>query len=153
MDLPTENVLVAHTKGDPSDVANRAIMRLYAAAEEIRERRRAAGKKDFEPGPPRARWSMSPTAPRAEWEADWAVHVPDDERVAPGGLAIERWKYGRVAEAMHEGPYDQEPATVRKLMDFIGEHGFHVAGRHEEVYLTEPDDRPQLTLIRYPVGP
>ncbi len=69
---------------------------------------------------------------------------------------IAHWHYGETAEILHIGPYDQEPPTVRRLMEYIKEQGYEISGLHEEVYLRGPGtplSKPEkyYTLIRYPV--
>jgi hypothetical protein len=53
------------------------------------------------------------------------------------------------------GPYDKEPPTVEKLMKFIADKGYVVAGPHEEEYLTGPgmvaEPSKYWTIIRYQV--
>ena len=71
--------------------------------------------------------------------------------------SLETWEYGEVAEILHIGPYNKEEPTVNKLMNFIKEQGYEVAGLHEEEYLKGPtmagpgDPEKYLTIIRYRV--
>jgi hypothetical protein len=66
-------------------------------------------------------------------------------------VIIEMWKYGTVAQILHLGAYDQETENIKKLLVFIDEQGYEVAGDHEEEYLTRPDAKVAKTIIRYPV--
>lgn len=49
---------------------------------------------------------------------------------------------GVVAQVMHKGPYDDEPATVAILDDYARSQGYELdfsgARRHHEIYLSDP---------------
>ncbi|MDR0884789.1 MAG: GyrI-like domain-containing protein [Clostridiales Family XIII bacterium] len=66
---------------------------------------------------------------------------------------------GLCAQILHIGSYDDEPATIGKLMDFIADSGYRVAisemRRHHEIYLNDPrKTAPEKlkTVIRYPIA-
>ncbi|MFI9102302.1 GyrI-like domain-containing protein [Streptomyces fildesensis] len=55
---------------------------------------------------------------------------------------------------MHTGPYDTETATIDRLRSFLDTGGYAVAGRHHEIYLSNPGrtaPEAMRTIIRYPV--
>ncbi|MCR5066453.1 MAG: GyrI-like domain-containing protein [Erysipelotrichaceae bacterium] len=65
---------------------------------------------------------------------------------------------GLCVQCMHLGPYDDEPATVRKMNEYIREKGyeedFSDERLHHEIYLTDarktiPEN--QKTVIRHPI--
>ena len=65
---------------------------------------------------------------------------------------------GVVAQVMHEGPYDDEPATVAILDDYARSQGYELdlsdARRHHEIYISDPRRaKPEnlKTVIRHPV--
>lgn len=71
-----------------------------------------------------------------------------------------RWRYdeGLCAQIMHLGGYDDEPATVARMTEFIEQNGYtpDLGGprRHHEIYLSDlrkiaPEKR--KTVIRHPV--
>lgn len=73
-------------------------------------------------------------------------------------LYLKRFKEGLCAQMLHVGPYDDEPATVEKLSQFISEQDYveDMAGerRHHEVYLSDPrKSAPEKlkTIIRHPI--
>ena len=75
-----------------------------------------------------------------------------------GGLKAElgEWKYGEVAEILHIGPYEKEAPTVNRLLQFVEDSGYDIAGPHEEVYLIGPGNpliKPEkyYTVIRYQI--
>jgi effector-binding domain-containing protein len=71
------------------------------------------------------------------------------------GVRIEGWTYGEVAEILHVGAYADEEPTIQKLMKFIAEKGYTIAGPHEEEYLKGPTQvsspAEYWTIIRYQV--
>ena len=65
---------------------------------------------------------------------------------------------GVVAQVMHKGPYDDEPATVTILDGYARSQGYGLdfsdARRHHEIYLSDPRRaKPEnlKTVIRHPV--
>ena len=65
---------------------------------------------------------------------------------------------GVVAQVMHKGPYDDEPATVAILDDYARSQGYELdlsdARRHHEIYISDPRRaKPEnlKTVIRHPV--
>ena len=76
------------------------------------------------------------------------------------GARLEDITEGLCAQVMHIGPFDDEPATVEKLNEFIASSGCEtqMSGRrqHHEIYLGDPrrtaPDRLR-TVIRHPVVP
>lgn len=72
---------------------------------------------------------------------------------ALGKLRFERFEEGRAAQILHMGSYDQEPATIEKLHDFITQEGSTPTGKHHEIYLSDPRrTRPERlkTILRQP---
>ncbi len=97
-----------------------------------------------------------------------------------GDLHLVRFSEGACAQIMHKGPYDDEPATIAKLADFVGAQGLsldigtasmstpqEVLGMldcngtvpsirlHHEIYLGDPRrTKPEnlKTVIRHPVA-
>ncbi|MFF4412623.1 GyrI-like domain-containing protein [Streptosporangium sp. NPDC001559] len=71
------------------------------------------------------------------------------------GLRLGTMNEGRSAQILHIGPFSEEPATVKTLMEFITGQGLALAGRHHEIYLSDfrrTALEKQRTIIRYPVG-
>ena len=68
------------------------------------------------------------------------------------------WKEGLCAQAMHIGSYDDEPATLAKLDEFVAQQGYSIdinqERRHHEIYLGDPrKTAPQRlkTVLRHPI--
>ncbi|MDR2493067.1 MAG: GyrI-like domain-containing protein [Coriobacteriales bacterium] len=65
---------------------------------------------------------------------------------------------GLCVQALHQGPYDDEPGTVLAIDRYAAEHGYVVAidqvRRHHEIYLSDPGKvAPEKlkTVIRHPI--
>ena len=69
---------------------------------------------------------------------------------------------GLCAQVIHVGPYDDEPATIQALDEFVAAEGCRLdvsstdAGRHHhEIYLSDPrrtDPAKMKTVIRHPIS-
>ncbi len=74
---------------------------------------------------------------------------------------LEVYTEGLCAQIMHLGPYDDEPATILKLQQFIADSGYHedISGltdtrKHHEIYLGDPrktSPEKLKTVIRHPI--
>jgi hypothetical protein len=146
---PAQKMLVVESKGDPGVAAQIAIATLYRVFYTLPGARLAA---------PRARWAAPLTFSKNDWQGLFGLPIPDDIKSLPAGttdVRIEIWSYGDVAEILHIGSYDDEKGTIEKLMKFIGEKGYVVAGPMEEEYLAGPgmvaEPVKYQTIIRYQV--
>lgn len=68
------------------------------------------------------------------------------------------YKEGLCAQIMHIGPYDDEPATIKSMEEFIVNEGYtndiSAARLHHEIYLGDPrKTKPEnlKTVIRHPI--
>lgn len=71
---------------------------------------------------------------------------------------LERYREGLCCQVMHLGPYDDEPATIVKMEEYIRDNGYITditdQRRHHEIYLGDPrKTKPEnlKTVIRHPV--
>jgi hypothetical protein len=51
---------------------------------------------------------------------------------------LERFDEGRSIQIMHIGAYAEEVETIAKINYYAGENGLKMAGRHHEIYLSDP---------------
>jgi hypothetical protein len=68
-------------------------------------------------------------------------------------LRLERFREGPAAQVMYVGPYAAEGPTIQQLHEFIGSEGHSLAGKHHEIYLSDPRrSAPEKlkTIIRQP---
>lgn len=144
-----QKMLVVEKKGDPNETAGNGFSLLYSTFFKLPGVKMA---------PPRARWLNTLTDPRDEWVGLYALPLPDSVDSLPSGVEgvkIDYWEYGEVAEILHIGAYSEETPTIEKLIDFISDRGYEIAGPHEEEYLRGPESGPDssqyMTIIRYQV--
>ncbi len=155
-----QKVLQVEAKGEPGTVGGEAFGLLFKTYFKLK----GVPKGPKQPAP-RARWPLSLNTPKEQWIGRYAMPVPESvgalpaQEAAASGLRVEitTWPYGEVAEILHVGSYDTEEPTIRKLMQFIKDRGYEIAGEHEEEYIKGPgmfspgDPRKYLTIIRYRV--
>ncbi|MEV6158976.1 GyrI-like domain-containing protein [Nonomuraea sp. NPDC052129] len=106
--------------------------------------------------------------PREQWR--WHLLLPLPATPEPGrleqaresvrasGAAVDRVRVavfteGQCVQMLHNGPYSEEPVTLKVMEEYMDEHGLVANGPHHEVYLTEFDDPDPRTLLRQPVRP
>ena len=74
-------------------------------------------------------------------------------KTMPTRLRLERWCEGESVQILHIGPYSAEGPNILKLHDYIKEHGWKLAGKHHEIYMSDPrrvgKDK-MKTVIRQP---
>ena len=56
---------------------------------------------------------------------------------ALGKLRFETFKEGPCAQIMHLGPFSEEGPTIEKVHSYIEGQGFHLQGKHHEIYLSD----------------
>jgi hypothetical protein len=113
------------------------------------------------------------TDDKSAW--DWTMMIAQPEQVTPevveqarakaagkkalaaiDRVRLERFSEGRAAQVMHIGPYTTEGPTIQRLHAFIAEQGCERAGKHHEIYLSDPRrSAPEKvkTIVRQPVTP
>jgi hypothetical protein len=104
------------------------------------------------------RWTMLIRLPEQAGTGDVAGALDEVRRKKnlPGfdRVRLERFAEGRAAQVLHVGPYSAEGPTIERLHRFIADSGHGLAGRHHEIYLTDPrrtaSEKPR-TILRQPV--
>ncbi|WP_213288200.1 GyrI-like domain-containing protein [Bradyrhizobium sp. sGM-13] len=177
IDVPPVSYLMVDGHGDPNTAQayRLAVESLYATAFTIKFSCKANGK-DFVVMPLEGLWSApdpeSFSARRKdEWEWTMMIMVPDyvdDEAflaarikareklgTLPDSLRLESLEEGLCLQALHVGSYDDEgPLLARLHGEIMPSGGYDFAGRHHEVYLSDPrKTAPEKlkTVIRQPV--
>ncbi|MEH2539634.1 MULTISPECIES: GyrI-like domain-containing protein [unclassified Bradyrhizobium] len=177
IDVPPASYLMIDGHGDPNTAQayRLAVESLYATAFTIKFSCKANGK-DFVVMPLEGLWSApdpeSFSARRKdEWEWTMMIMVPDyvdDETflaarikareklgALPDSLRLESLEEGLCLQALHVGSYDDEgPLLARLHGEIMPSGGYDFAGRHHEVYLSDPrKTAPERlkTVIRQPV--
>jgi hypothetical protein len=69
-------------------------------------------------------------------------------------IRFENFQEGLSAQIMHIGPYSAEAQNIEKIHAFIKQNGFELAGKHHEIYLSDPRKaapEKMKTVIRQPM--
>lgn len=90
---------------------------------------------------------------------DWAVKTATDKKQADfSKVELRSVDEGLCVQALHVGTYDDEPATVKKLHEFITNNGLQLDindhRHHHEIYLSDPRRTKPAnlkTVLRLPV--
>jgi hypothetical protein len=108
---------------------------------------------------------------RTDWRWTLLIDLPDEateteveqavargrarlEPALAGGLRVETFDEGRVAQLLHVGPYATERASIELLHAAVEAAGLRLRGRHHEIYLVDPrTSAPERlrTILRHPV--
>lgn len=156
VEMAPQKMAVARGQGAPDKVFPELMPALYGSVYTLKFDLKKRGQPTFSVGAPRARYIDAHLVPKEQWHHIIGIPIPDDtaslpQKVSNVEIKIETWEYGAVAQILHLGSYDQEQATIERLLQFIGEQGYEVSGMHEEEYLSRPDAKVPKTIIRYPV--
>ena len=156
MEMPPQKIAVVQGKGTPDKVFPEIMPALYGSAYTLKFDLKKKGLPTFKVSGLRGRYPDAHLVPKEEWTIIMGLPVPNDttslpQKVPAVEVKLETWDYGTVAQILHIGPYDQETPTIERLLQFIEENGYQIAGPHEEEYLTRPDAKVVKTLIRYVV--
>jgi hypothetical protein len=69
-------------------------------------------------------------------------------------IKLETLREGRCVQMLHVGPYDHEDVTIERMREFASDKGLSLAGRHHEIYLSDPrrvSPERLRTILRFPV--
>ncbi len=176
---PTVRHLALDGAGDPNDDAFRdAVQALYSAAYGLKFHCQRAGRVDYVVAPLECLWwaedptafdenrrdewiwrlmSMQPDEVTAEDLAQVVADLTAKGRPTPehSRLCLETLSEGRCVQALHVGPYDAIGLTIEAVKRFTEEQGCVMAGKHHEVYLSDPrrtEPSRLKTVVRWPVA-
>ena len=186
VDIPAMNFVSVRGKGDPNDENGeyqQAMELLYGISYTLKMSKkgdhRIDGYFDYVVPPLEGLWKQSGTdvidyahKERFEWvsmirlpdfvtkdEFNWAVKEASAKKKADFSKA-EFFAYteGLCVQCMHIGSYDDEPATIEAMRNFVSSEGYAVGisdkRPHHEIYLSDPRKTAQeklKTVIRLPV--
>jgi hypothetical protein len=179
VEVPEFAFLMVDGRGDPNTAAEfrDAVEALYAVAYTVKFAvKRAEGGVDFPVMPLEGLWwvadgSTFSVADKSElsWTAMIMQPAPVTAEIVDEAMrsaaakkslsALERLRFerfceGLAAQIMHLGPYADEEPTIARLHAFISEQGYAPAGKHHEIYLSDPRraaPEKLKTVIRQPV--
>jgi hypothetical protein len=146
-------------RGDPNGPGfGAAVGALYGVAYTIKMAKKAA-KKDYVVAKLEGLWwggrrgKLLIDSPRRTWRWKVLIRVPTFvtasnlarakrelvRRGKSGGtVRLESLREGRVVQLLHVGPYDREHESLGRMEEFARAKGVRLAGRHHEIYLSDP---------------
>lgn len=180
VDIGVGHYLAIAGRGSPGgDEFTAKLGALYGVAYTVRMIRNAAGRQDYVIGKLEAQWWAEDESTdfakvrTSDWRWRLLIRTPDfveDEEVAEAvevlltkgkGAEVKEVRLTSLAEGpcvqmLHIGPYDKERSTIAEMTEFAKRQGLAPAGRHHEVYLSDPRRIPPerlRTILRLPVRP
>lgn len=177
VDVPLMNFLMGDGRGDPNTSPDfQAITEaLYGLAYTVKFAVKSEGQ-DFVVPPLEGLWwmeDMTAFSPEAKDEWLWTLMIMQPQWVtaeaveaareeagrkkdlpALADLRFEPYHEGRAAQIMYVGRYADEGPTIQRMHEFIAAEGYAPAGKHHEIYLSDPRrTAPEKfkTVIRQPV--
>lgn len=162
-------------RGDPNGPGfGAAVGALYGVAFTIKMAKKAA-KKDYVVAKLEGLWwggrrgKLLIDSPRSTWRWKLLIRVPTFVGAADlararrellrrgksgGSVRLEVLREGRVVQLLHLGPYDREQESLGRMEEFARARHLHFAGRHHEIYLSDPRrvaPAKLRTILRRPV--
>jgi hypothetical protein len=177
VDVPPMNFLMVDGHGNPNTVPEypQAIEALYAMAYTIKFTLKPSGI-DYGVPPLESLWWMEGTPgfnPAAKDNWDWTAMIMQPEWVTTSlveqtrgevmkkkdppalpRLRFESYHEGLSVQILYIGPYADEGPTIARMHDHIADLGYHLHGKHHEIYLGDPRrSAPEKlrTIIRQPI--
>lgn len=188
VDIPPMNFLAVRGRGDPNEEGGEyqaAMSQLYGIAFTIKMSKlgdhRIEGYFDYVVPPLEGFWWQEGVdgidythKERYQWislirlpdfvtkaDFDWAVAEATKKKKADfSGVEFLTYHEGLCVQCMHIGSYDDEPATIAKMDDFLRENRYETdisnTRYHHEIYLSDarrvaPEKR--KTVLRQPIQP
>jgi hypothetical protein len=178
VDVPELSFLMIDGEGDPNRAPayKDALEALYAVAYTAKFLSKlGSAKVDFRVMPLEGLWWADDmedfsAARKDAWKWTMMIAVPDavtgelfaaartkaaakKDLTALPRLRLERFREGRAAQTLYLGPYADEGPVIAALHRFIADGGHRRAGKHHEIYLSDPrrtDPAKLKTIIRQP---
>ncbi len=181
VDVPPMQFLMIDGHGDPNAAPEyqQAVEALYAVAYKVKFASKQEPGKDYVVPPLEGLWwaedmaSFTTQQDKSAW--DWTMMIMQPAWITPQmvGAAIEQvaqkkgeelpalpklrletYHEGPAAQIMYIGPYADEGPTIARMHTFIEQNGYRPAGKHHEIYLSDPRrTAPEKlkTVIRQPI--
>jgi hypothetical protein len=92
---------------------------------------------------------------RKEVESAVAVLLKRGKGMAAERVRLESLSEGKCVQTLHVGPYEKENETIEAMKAFAAGMGLAFAGRHHEIYLSDPRrvaPSKLKTILRMPVA-
>ena len=181
VDVPPMSFLMIDGHGDPNTAQSYqdAVEALYALAYKVKFASKRELDRDYVVPPLEGLWWAE------EWDTfgkrdkdawDWTMMIMQPEWItsemvteaiqqvidskdlpALGGMRFEPYDEGLSVQILHIGSYDDEAPTIARLHnEFLPQNGYTEAGKHHEIYLSDPRrtvPEKLRTVLRRPIRP
>ncbi len=180
VDVPPMQYLMADGHGDPNTAPayQKAVEALYAVAYKLKFMSKRQLGKDYVVPPLEGLWWAEDmdafTVDRDKSAWDWTMMIMQPTWITPEMFAealrqveaakglpalprlrLEAYHEGLSVQILHLGPYDDEgPVLQRMHAEFLPQSGYEMAGKHHEIYMSDPRKvAPEKlrTVLRQPV--
>ena len=179
VDVPPMQFLMIDGHGDPNTAQEyqEAVEALYAVSYKLKFMSKKELGKDYVVPPLEGLWwaedmeTFSAKRDKSAW--DWTMMIMQPEWItqemveeavkqvekkglpALSKLRLETYHEGLSVQILHIGSYDEEGPTIARMhKEFIPENGYEEAGKHHEIYLSDPRKvalEKLKTVLRQPV--
>jgi len=178
VDVPPMKFLMIEGHGDPNTAQEYqdAVEALYAVSYKLKFMSKKELGKDYVVPPLEGLWwaedmeTFTTARDKSAW--DWTMMIMQPEWItqemveeavkqvekkglpALSKLRLETYHEGLAVQILHIGSYDDEAPTIARMHVFIDENGYELAGKHHEIYLSDPRKvAPEKlkTVLRQPV--
>jgi hypothetical protein len=179
VEVPTGQFLMLDGAGDPATAPayQAAVQTLYSAAYALKFALRRTVGLDLAVMPLEGLWwtNDGPRTfsydDRSNWR--WTMLIRQPSAVTPdlvaatiaavmakkklpalADLRLATLDEGLAAQVLHIGSYRAEPPTIARLHAFVEQKGYHLHGKHHEIYLNDPqrtDPSKLRTILRHPI--
>jgi hypothetical protein len=180
VDVPPMQFLMVDGHGDPNTAQEYqdALEALYAVAYKLKFLSKKRLEKDYVVPPLEGLWWAEDmeafTVGRDKSAWDWTMMIMQPAWITPDlfdagveqvrkqkdptalpKLRLETYHEGLSVQILHIGSYDDEGPTLQRLhAEFIPQNGYQMAGKHHEIYLSDPRraaPEKLRTVLRQPV--
>jgi hypothetical protein len=179
IDVPSMNFLMIDGHGDPNTARayKDALEALYGVAYKLKFISKKEKGTDYVVPPLEGLWwaddmeTFTSRRDKSTWDwtmmilqPDWINHEMVENAVrqvekqkdlpAVSKLRLEAYHEGLAVQILHIGSYDEEGPTIARMHTFALENGFELAGKHHEIYLSDPRrvaPEKLKTVIRQPI--
>jgi hypothetical protein len=179
VDVPPIKFLMVDGHGDPNTAQEYqdAVEALYAVSYKLKFMSKKELGKDYVVPPLEGLWwaedmeTFTTARDKSAW--DWTMMIMQPEWITPemveeavkqvekkglpalSKLHLETYHEGLAVQILHIGSYDDEGPTIARMhSEFIPENGYQEAGKHHEIYLSDPRKAAPgklKTVLRQPV--
>jgi hypothetical protein len=181
VDVPAMNFLMIDGHGDPNTAQayQDAVEALYGVAYKLKFTSKKEEGVDYVVPPLEGLWwaggmeTFTSQRDKSAW--DWTMMIMQPEWITPAmveeaveqvekakglpalsELRLETYHEGLVAQILHIGSYDDEGPTIANMHAYAVENGYDLAGKHHEIYLSDPRrvaPEKLKTVLRQPIRP